>query len=166
RGAADFRKDSRLVTITVSWLLPVRRDPYISTVTRHPMAFHPNGGWSWADYPSARHPHVGCSSPSPITSRPEVSRSRRHGLSFNANRWRRSGHYNLSSRPRGRYFLCRCGRRHGGWFSRATDKSKDRQDCLIRAFFHFTSVSDLFSVFTSALLKAKHPVCLIANGRF
>jgi hypothetical protein len=101
----------------------VPRDPYISAVTRHPMAFHPNCSWSWTDYPSPRHPHISGSRPSPVAGRPDVSWSGCHRLHFSANpRWRSGDHY-LSSRPRRRYLLC-CCRRHRGWFFRTTDQSQ------------------------------------------
>ena len=85
------------------------------------MAFHPNGGWSRADYPRAGHPRVGCSGPSPITSRPQVSRSRRHWLSFNAHWWWRPGHYDFSRRARRGHLLRGGCRRDRGWFGSATD---------------------------------------------
>jgi hypothetical protein len=103
-------------------LLPVPCNPDPATRTTYPVACHPNRGWPWPDYPTARHPDVVGSGPSPVASRPNVSRSRRHCLGFNANRWRRSGHQYLASWPRRGHFLRRRCSRHRCWFFRAANQ--------------------------------------------
>jgi hypothetical protein len=125
-GAADFRKDSRLVTITVSWLLPVPRDPYISVVTRHPVACDPNCGGPRTNYPRARHPYVGRAGPSPVAGCPNVARSGCHRLSFHTNRRRRAGDYNFSRRARRGHLLRGGCRRDRDWFCHATDQNHKR----------------------------------------
>src|SRR6266480_4304808 len=48
-------------------LLPVTRHPHPAAAPGHPLAFDPHSCRPWTHYPTARHPDIGGSSPSPIT---------------------------------------------------------------------------------------------------
>ena len=117
-------------------LLPVTRDPHPAAGAMHPLASHPNRCRSWTHYPSAWHPDIVGSGPLPVTTCPDISRSRGHCLRLNPNcRWR-SRHDNLLGWASCRHFSCGCGGRHCRRFTGATDKRKQRQRQQINALSH------------------------------
>ena len=111
-------------------------DPHPATGTTHPMACHPNCSRSWAHYPSAWHPYVVGSGPSPVAACPKISRSRCHRLRFNPN-WRRtSSHHYLSGWTCRRHFLCGCRRCDCRWLLGAADQGKWCQCQYANAYSH------------------------------
>jgi hypothetical protein len=138
------------------FLLPVACNPDPTTRTTYPVACHPNRGRSWPDYPTARHPDVVGSGPSPIAGRPHISWSGRHCLGFNANLWRSSCHQYLASWPGRCYFLRRRSRCYRRWFFRAADQRQRYQHHKVRASLHRTPpTTDSFCAKQAALSKIK-----------
>ena len=143
------------------FLLPVACNPDPTPGTTYPVACHPNRGWSWPDYPTARNPDVVGSRPSPIAGCPHISRSGCHCLGFNANRWRCSRHENLARWPRRCHFLRGGSCRHRRWFFAAADQCERCQHQQVKASLHLTPpTTDSFCAKQVALSKIKASACV------
>jgi hypothetical protein len=137
-------------------LLPVTRHPHPAAAPGYPLAFHPYCRHPWTHDPTARHPDIGGSSPSPITSRPGISGSRRHRLRFNSNGWWSPGHYHLSSWTGCCHFLCSCRSCHRRRLGGAAHQRKWCQRQQINAFSHIRLLFlNSFCAGNSALLEMK-----------
>jgi hypothetical protein len=146
-------------------LLPVTRHPDPAPAPGHPLAFDPYCRQPWTHYPTARHPDIGGSSPSPITPRPGISGSRCHRLRFNSNGWWSPGHYHLSGWTGCCHFLCSCRSCHGRRLGGAAHQCKWCQRQQINAFSHIRLLFlNSFYVGNSALLEMKpaRPVSFLA----
>jgi len=133
--------------------------------TTHPVTRNPNDRWSWTDYPSARHPDVVGSRPSPIAARPNVSRSGGHRLSFDANRWRSSGHDHLAGRTGRCYFLRSRSRCNRCWFFCAANQRQWNQHQQIRASRHLRPPLGIRLVSNSWLCRKPTLFSAINGGR-
>ena len=119
-------------------LLPVTRHPHPAAASGHPVAFHPDCCRPGTHYPTARHPDIGGSGPSPITLCPDISGSRRHRLRFNSNDRRSPGHDHFSGWNGCCHLSRSCRSCHRRRFSGAAHQSKWCQRQQINAFHQYT----------------------------
>ena len=114
-------------------LPPLPSDPDPATRPAFPVTLHPDCRRSRSLNPTARHPLVTRTGPSPITARPNITRTRRNSSCFNSHRRRRLRNENLTlycpGRTSGYSFArsCRCRRRRDRRFSSAPRQSKECQ---------------------------------------
>ena len=114
-------------------LPPLTGDPDPATRPAFPVTFHPDCRRSRTEDPAARHPFVTRASPSPITTRPNIARTRRNRSRFDSHRRRRLRNQNLTRHCPGRsgsYRFarsCRCRRCRDWWLSNAPCQSEEHE---------------------------------------
>lgn len=114
-------------------LPPLTGDPDPATRPAFPVTFHPDCRRSRTQDPAARNPFVARARPSPITTCPNIARTRRNRSRFHSHRRGCLRNQNLTRHCPGRtgsHSLtrsCRCRRCRDRWFSNAPCQSEEHE---------------------------------------